>query len=152
MTRWCRALLAIAVLVGTTGVGLAAPASAATTCDLTSVDSGCTFTPLTVDTPLGTASVSVGLGNVVTVKLTPTDPTRTRVYGVPFIPSDPVVPWITRTSIPTVAGTVNIDTVRWPSNLFRWLLPNLALVSLQVPGNPVRVQTVGTTVIFTPIV
>jgi hypothetical protein len=88
--------------------------------------------------------------NVVTVQLTPTAP-RTLVLGIPFAipPGPPGFPGYSRTSITTEGGVVNIDTFLAPPGTPTW--SGLAVVSIHPPG-PCRVQTSGTTVVFTPII
>jgi hypothetical protein len=127
----------------------ASPASAASVCDPgTDI---CAITD-TVQTPLGPVTIAVSAANVVTVQLTPTAPS-TLVIGIPFAipPGPPALPGYARTSITTAGGMVNIDTFLTPPGAASWFaLPNLAIVSIHPPG-PCRVQTSGTTVVFTPI-
>jgi hypothetical protein len=129
----------------------ATPASGATACDPgTDI---CVVVPDTVQTPLGTVTVTVSTANIVTVQLTPTDP-NTVVSGIPFAlpPGPPSLPGYTRTSITTAGGVVNIDTFLVPPGPpGRFALPNLAIVSIH-PPSPCRVLANGTTVVFTPII
>ena len=139
-------LLAVGLASGAISAFAAAPASAASVCD-PGADS-CVVGD-TVQTPLGTVTVAVSAGNVVTVQLTPTAP-GTLVIGIPFAwpPGPPTLPGYARTSIATAGGVVNIDTFLTPPG--RLALPNLAIISIHPPG-PCRVRTSGTTVTFTPI-
>ncbi len=144
-------VLAVGLTVGTLAGPGAAPAYAATACDPAS--DLCVVVPDTVQTPLGVVSVSVGDGNIVTVRLDPTTST-TRVLGVPF--SYPQVAGCpggcSRTSIDTSGGLVTIDTFQFPPGPpTRAALPSLAVISIH-PPSPCRVRTTGTTVVFTPII
>lgn len=110
------------------------------------------FVNQSVSTPAGPVTVSADANNVVTVHLTPTNP-NTIVIGVPvqIPPGPPTLPGYTRTSVTTVAGTVNIDTFFFPPGpLFVPNFPAIVMISIHPPG-PCRVFTVGTTVTFTPI-
>ena len=139
-------LLAAGLAAGATTALAASPASAASVCAPGS--DICVITDA-VQTPLGPVTIAVSAANVVTVQLTPTA-TRTLVIGIPFaIPTGPPgLPGYARTSITTAGGVVNIDTFLAPANGFA--LPDLAIVSIH-PPSPCRVQTSGTTVVFTPI-
>jgi hypothetical protein len=142
-------LLAAGLTLSAMTVFAASPASAASVCDPgTDI---CAITD-TVQTPLGPVTIAVSAANVVTVQLTPTAPS-TLVIGIPFAipPGPPALPGYARTSITTAGGMVNIDTFLTPPGAASWFaLPNLAIVSIHPPG-PCRVQTSGTTVVFTPI-
>jgi hypothetical protein len=125
------------------------PASAASVCD-PGTDS-CAITD-SVNTALGPVTVAVTAACVVTVQLAPTAP-RTLAIGIPFAipPGPPGLPGYARTSIATAGGVVNIDTfLAPPGTANRFALPDLAVVSIHPPG-PCRVQTSGTTVVFTPV-
>jgi hypothetical protein len=131
----------------TSGLG-AAPASADAVC----TGDICVVTPNTVQTPLGTVTVSVGAANVVSVQLAPTTP-NTLVFGIPFSipPGPPGLPGYSRTSIQTSGGLVDIDTISTPPGPpNRFALPNVAIISIHPPG-PCRVSTRGNLVTFTPI-
>lgn len=141
-------LLLAAGLTASAMTALAAsPASAATVC-APGADT-CVITD-TVQTPLGPVTITVSAANVVTVQLTPTAP-RTLVIGIPVAipPGPPGLPGYARTSITTAGGVVNIDTFLVPLRQATWF--GLAVVSIHPPG-PCRVQTSGTTVVFTPII
>jgi hypothetical protein len=148
---------AIAVLTTTLALlaGVGAPtASAATVC----TGDVCVIVPDTLQTPLGLATITVSATNVVTVQFTPTT-ANTFVQGIPFsfpagakcsIPPGP--PCFVETSLDTAGGLVSIDTFQIPPGPpVRFAPPNLAIISLH-PPSPCRVQTIGTTVVFTPIV
>jgi hypothetical protein len=140
-------LLAAGLTVSAMTALAASPASAATVC-APGADA-CVITD-SVNTPLGPVTIAVSAANVVTVQLTPTAP-RALVIGIPFAipPGPPGLPGYARTSITTAGGVVNIDTFLAPPGAAAWL--DLAVVSIHPPG-PCRVQTSGTTVVFTPIV
>lgn len=71
--------------------------------------------PAPITTPLGTATVTVSPTNVVTVDFAPTDPSHTFVAGLPFAyPPGPPVFGFVHSSLETLGGTVNIDTVSYP--------------------------------------
>lgn len=144
-------LVAMAGITTGTLAGLAAaPASAATVCDVGS--DFCVVGPQTVQTPLGPGTVTVSATSVVTVQLAPTAP-DTLVFGIPFSipPGPPGRPGYARTTIDTTVGLISIDTVLWPAGLpSPFTAPNLAIISIHPPG-PCRVSTSGTTVVFTPI-
>jgi hypothetical protein len=125
----------------------ASPASAATVC-APGTDT-CVITG-SVQTPLGPVTIAVSAANVVTVQLSPTAP-RTLVIGIPFAipPGPPGLPGYARTSITTAGGVVNIDTFLAPPGEATWF--DLAVVSIH-PPSPCRVQTSGTTVVFTPVI
>jgi hypothetical protein len=149
--RRVASLLLVAGLTVSAMTSLAAsPASAASVCapgtDI------CVITD-SVNTPLGPVTIAVSAANVVTVQLTPTAPS-TLVIGIPFAipPGPPGLPGYARTSITTAGGVVNIDTFLAPSGATSWFaLPDLAIISIHPPG-PCRVRTIGTTVVFTPII
>lgn len=131
--------LGATVLALVTSVGLMSPAVATFTCNQ---DTGVCTDDSTVDTPLGQVDVSVSETNVVTVHLTPLYP-RTSVVGIPQShPPSPIRSGFTRTSVATIAGTVDIDTAQQGST-------NVALISFH-PPSPIRVSSTGTTVVFTP--
>jgi hypothetical protein len=149
--RGGRGLAAAALGVALFVAAPAAPA-AASTCDPPTTDI-CVDFPGTVLTPLGLATVTVSSGNVVTVHLEPTDPT-TLVFGVPFSypPGPPVLPWYTRTSIPTAGGEVAIDTIQLPPGPpTRPARPSIAVISIH-PPSPCRAVTTFHTVVFTPVI
>jgi hypothetical protein len=125
----------------------ASPASAATVCD-PGTDT-CVITD-SVSTPLGPVTIAVSAANVVTVQLTPAA-ARTLVLGIPFAipPGPPGLPGYARTSITTAGGVVNIDTFLAPPGAATWF--DLAVVSIH-PPSPCRVRTIGTTVVFTPVI
>ncbi|MGZ4710462.1 MAG: hypothetical protein ACXWBN_17140 [Acidimicrobiales bacterium] len=128
-----------------------APVSAATVCD--PGGDVCVVVPDTVQTPVGLVTVEVSASNVVTVHLDPATP-NTLVFGIPFAipPRPPSVPGYTRTTIDTAGGVVDIDTFQIPPGPpARFVLPDLAIISIHPPG-PCRVQTSGTSVVFTPII
>jgi hypothetical protein len=142
--------LSVGLTVGTMTAFAALPASAASACDPGS--DTCVVIPVSVQTPLGSVTVAVSAGNVVTVQLTPTTP-GTLVLGIPFAfpPGPPTLPGYTRASVTTSCGLVNIDTFQIPPGPpARFALPNLAVISIHPPG-PCRVRVIGTTVVFTPI-
>jgi hypothetical protein len=149
--RPSRRVASLVLATGLTFSGMtlvaASPASAASVCD-PGTDS-CVITD-SVSTPLGPVTIAVSAANVVTVQLTPTAP-RTLVLGIPFAipPGPPGLPGYARTSITTAGGVVNIDTFLAPPGKATWF--DLAVVAIH-PPNPCRVQTSGTTVVFTPIV
>ena len=146
--RRVAALLLVAGLTaGATTALAASQASAASVC-APGTDT-CVITD-SVSTPLGPVTTTVSAENVVTVQLTPAAP-RTLVLGIPFAipPGPPGFPGYSRTSITTAGGVVNIDTFLAPPGTATW--SGLAVVSIHPPG-PCRVQTSGTTVVFTPIV
>jgi hypothetical protein len=106
-----------------------------------------------IQTPAGTVTVSAGANNVVTVVFTPSKP-NTLLFAVPFAipPGPPGIPALTRTTVVTAAGVVNIDTVAIPPGPpARFSLPNLVIVSIH-PPSPCRVAVNGYTVVFTPVV
>jgi hypothetical protein len=147
-------VLAAGLTAGLTVSGVtllaASPASAASVCD-PGTDT-CVITG-SVNTPLGPVTIAVSAANVVTVQLTPTAPS-TLVIGIPFAfpPGPPTLPGYARTSITTAGGVVSIDTFLAPPGAAnRFALPDLAIVSIHPPG-PCRVQTSGTTVVFTPVI
>jgi hypothetical protein len=132
----------------------AAPASADTCGDVC-------VAPGTVQTPLGLATVTASVANVVTVHLDPSAP-NTLVFGIPFSipsgpsctipPGPPCIPGYTRTTIETTGGLVVIDEFQIPPGPpGRFALPNLAIISIH-PPSPCRAHTSGTTVVFTPII
>jgi hypothetical protein len=136
----------------------AAPVSAATVCD--PGGDVCVIYPDEVQTPLGPVTVSVSATDVVTVHLAPTAP-NTLVFGIAFSfppgppcmlpPGPPCIPGYARTTIESAGGLVVIDTLQSPAGpTTRFALPNLAVISIH-PPNPCRARTVGTTVVFTPI-
>jgi hypothetical protein len=149
--RRVASLLLVAGLTVSAMTALAAsPANAASVCapgaDI------CVITDA-AQTPLGPVTIAVSAANVVTVQLTPTA-TRTLVIGIPFAfpPGPPTLPGYARTSITTAGGVVNIDTFLAPPGATNsFAPPDLAIVSIHPPG-PCRVQTSGTTVVFTPII
>jgi hypothetical protein len=149
--RRVASLLLVAGLTVSAMTALAAsPASADSVCAPGS--DICVITD-TVQTPVGPVTIAVSAANVVTVQLTPTAP-GTIAIGIPFAipPGPPALPGYARTSITTAGGVVNIDTFLAPPGTANWFaLPDLAIVSIHPPG-PCRVQTSGTTVVFTPIV
>lgn len=105
-----------------------------------------------VQTPAGVVTVSVAADNVVTVVLTPAKP-NTLLFAVPFAipPGPPAIPALTRTTVVTSAGIVNIDTVVIPPGPpARFSLPNVVVVSIHPPG-PCRATVTGDTVVFTPV-
>jgi hypothetical protein len=137
----------------------AAPVSAATVCN--PGGDACVIYPDSVQTPLGVVTVSVSAADVVTVHLAPAAP-NTLVLGVAVSfppgppcmlpPGPPCIPGYARTTIETAGGLVVIDTLQSPVGpTSRFALPNLAVISIH-PPNPCRAHTVGTTVVFTPIV
>jgi hypothetical protein len=140
-------LTAALSIVALTGLGAPA-ASAATSCDL----DVCVIVPDTVQTPVGSATVTVSATNVVTVQLAPIT-TNTLVLGIPFAipPGPPALPGYSRTSIQTSGGEVDIDAVLTPPGPpNRFALPNIAVISIH-PPSPCRVSTRGTLVTFTPV-
>lgn len=146
--RRAAALLLTAGLTVSAMTALAAsPAGAATVC-APGADS-CVITD-SVNTPLGPVTIAVSAANVVTVQLTPTAP-RTLVLGIPFAipPGPPGLPGYARTSITTAGGVVDIDTFLASPGKTTWF--DLAVVAIHPPG-PCRVQTSGSTVVFTPVV
>ncbi len=133
-----KVVLAATVLAIAGGLAFMAPASATFTCNQ---DSGVCTDDSVVDTPLGQVDVSVSDTNVVTVHLTPLYP-RTSIVGIPQShPPSPIRSGFTRTSVVTIAGTVDIDTKTGSENV--------ALISFH-PPSPCRVTSTGTTVVFTP--
>lgn len=142
-------LLAAGLAVSAMTVFAVPAASAASVCDPgTDI---CVITD-SVNTPLGPVTITVSAANVVTVQLTPTTQ-GTLVIGIPFAvpPGPPALPGYTRTSVTTAGGVVNIDTFLAPPGTATWFaLPGMAVVSIHPPG-PCRVRTIGTTVVFTPI-
>ena len=148
--RRVASLLVLAGLTLSATTALAAPSALAdSVCD--PGGDTCVITG-TVQTPLGTVTTAVSAANVVTVQLTPTSP-RTLVIGIPFAfpPGPPTLPGYARTSITTAGGVVNVDTFLVPPAANGLALPGLAIISIHPPG-PCRVQTSGTTVVFTPII
>ncbi|TVZ01776.1 hypothetical protein EAS64_30440 [Trebonia kvetii] len=145
--RFASLLLAAGLTVGAMTALATSSASAASVC-APGTDT-CVITD-SVNTPLGPVAIAVSAENVVTVQLTPTAP-RTLVLGIPFAipPGPPGFPGYSRTSITTAGGVVNIDTFLAPPGTATW--SGLAVVSIHPPG-PCRVQTSGTTVVFTPII
>lgn len=144
-------VLAVGLAAGLPAAFAPSPASAAFACDPGS--DTCVVGQYTAQTPLGLVTVTVSAGSVVTVQLIPTDPS-TLVFGIPVAvpPGPPGLPGYARTSITTAAGVVNIDTYLIPPGPpGRFALPSLAIVSFH-PPSPCRVQTSGTTVVFTPII
>jgi hypothetical protein len=142
-------LLVAGLTVSATTALAASPARAASVCapgaDI------CVITNA-AQTPLGPVTIAVSAANVVTVQLTPTA-ARTLVIGIPFAfpPGPPTLPGYARTSVTTAGGVVNIDTFLAPPGAANsFAPPDLAIVSIHPPG-PCRVQTSGTTVVFTPI-
>jgi hypothetical protein len=128
------------------GLG-AAPANADTVC----TSDTCVVTPNTVQTPVGTVTVTVSANNVVNVQLAPIT-ANTLVFGIPFSypPGPPALPNYSRTSIQTSGGLVDIDTISIPPGPpGRFALPNVAIISIHPPG-PCRVSTRGNLVTFTP--
>jgi hypothetical protein len=108
-----------------------------------------------ISTPLGNAIVTVSATNVVTVVFTPTDPVHTYVAGVPFSypPGPPTFP-VTRNSLVTTGGTVNIDAVALPPGPPTFpTFTSLAVVSIH-PPSPCRLtltrSATSTLVVFTP--
>jgi len=143
-------LLAAGLTVSAMTVLAASPASAATVC--TPGTDTCVITE-SVQTPLGPVTIAVSAAGAVTVQLTPTV-ASTLVIGIPFAipPGPPGLPGYARTSITTAGGVVNIDTFLAPPGAANsFALPDLAIVSIHPPG-PCRVRTIGTTVVFTPII
>ena len=110
--------------------------------------------PPSITTPLGTADVTVSATNVVTVVFTPTDPVHTYVAGVPFSypPGPPTFP-VTRNSLVTAGGTVNIDTISLPPGPPVRSFTSLVVVSIH-PPSPCRLtltrNATSTVVVFTP--
>ena len=149
--RRVASLLLVAGLTVSAMTALAAsPANAASVC-APGTDT-CVITD-SVNTPPGPVTITVSAANVVTVQLRPTAP-RTLVIGIPFAipPGPPGLPGYARTRITTAGGVVNIDTFLVPPGAATsFALPDLAVVSIHPPG-PCRVQTAGTTVVFTPVI
>jgi hypothetical protein len=140
------ATLALAVF---SWVGFATTA-AAVTCPVGS--DTCTVDQV-IQTPAGAVTVTAGTDNVVTVVLAPSKP-NTLLFAVPFAvpPGPPGIPALTRTTVVTAAGVVNIDTVAIPPGPpARFSLPNLVIVSIH-PPSPCRVAVSGYTVVFTPVI
>ena len=150
--RWLSGVLGIGIAAATLTGLCAAPASAAIQCD--PGGDVCVVVPDTVQTPLGTVTVTVNAANVVTVHLGPVLP-NTIVLGVPFSypQGPPILAGYTRTTIDTAGGLISIDTIQSsPGPLSRFPVLNLAIVSILPPGPPCRAHTVGSTVTFAPIV
>jgi hypothetical protein len=127
-------------------VGLAAPARADAIC------SDCVNSQVT-QTPAGVVTVSVTPDAIVTVHVDPISP-NTFVFGLAFQypPGPTVLTAYQRTSVTIQSvGTVNIDTIVYPPGPpVRPTFPNIVIISIH-PPSPCRVQTVGSTVTFTPI-
>jgi hypothetical protein len=139
-------------LLGLVGSLLAAPATVSA--------AGCgpfvEFCSDTINTPLGTANVSVDTANVVTVDFIPPNPIRPFVTALPLSISPNLVLSLgfTRFSLPTRAGTVNIDTRVIPPNPILGQFSGLVVISI-IPTDPCRVSVTrtltDTIVVFTPI-
>ena len=143
-------LLAGGLTVSAMTVLAASPASAASVC---APGTDICVIADTVQTPLGPVTIAVSAANAVTIQLSPSAPS-TLVIGIPFVfpPGPPTLPGYARTSIKTAGGVVNIDTFLAPPGAANsFALPDLAIVSIHPPG-PCRVQTSGTTVVFTPVI
>lgn len=147
-----RRLGSVTVAMGMTIAAVAGLGAAPASADVVCTGDICVITPDTVQTPVGTVTVTVSAADVVSVRLAPSVP-NTLVAGIPFSipPGPPGAPAYNRVSIQTSGGLVDIDTISIPPGPpARFALPNVAIISIHPPG-PCRVSTRGDLVTFTPI-